>query len=255
MKNVYIIASSVIKDAARKKIFYVVFLFAIALVALSPMLPTLEESFRTRILLEVSLSMTSLFALVLTLILSVTQITGEIENKTIYNLFSKPLSRLQYFLGKYLGIIATLAIILLVMGLEVLILVLIRLNELTPSLFIGVLAILLECSVVAAFCIFISTMTKPAVSITITILFYFLCHMKSSFLHEKIVQGGTGALAVIYYPLYYIFPNLENFNVLRQISAGEGVPVWLFIELVLYATGFVVLMATTAYFIFRSKDI
>lgn len=255
MKNVYVIASSVIKDAARKKIFYVVFLFAIALVALSPMLPTLEESFKTRILLEVSLSVTSLFALVLTLILSVTQITGEIENKTVYNLFSKPLSRLQYFLGKYLGILATLAVILLVMGLEVLLLVLVRLSEFTPSLFVGVLAIFLECSVVAAFCILLSTMTKPAVSITLTILFYFFCHVKSSFLHEKIVQGGAGALVAVYYPLYYIFPNLEDFNVLRQITAGEGVPVWLFIELVLYAAGFVLLMATTAYFIFRSRDI
>ncbi|MBN2167959.1 MAG: ABC transporter permease subunit [Actinobacteria bacterium] len=255
MKNVYIIASNVIRDAVRQKLFYVVFLFAIALVALSPMLPTLEESFKSQILIEVSLSVTSLFGLILTLALCITQINGEITRKTVYNLFSKPVSRLQYIAGKYVGIMLALAVILLILGLEVMVLIVMRLDLFAPSILLGVFVIFLECAIIAAFCLVLSTITKPAVNAAVTLLFYFFCHMKSALLFQQISGGGSGGYAIIYYPLYYMLPNLENFNVFRQIGYGEAVPVSLVFQLTLYAAGFVLLFGAISYLIFRKKDI
>lgn len=255
MKNLYFIASNVIRDAVRQKLFYVVFLFAIALVALSPMLPTLEESFKARILIEVSLSITSLFGLVITLILCITQISGEITKKTVYNLFSKPVSRLQYFLGKYIGTMFTVGFILLILGLEVMVLVVIRLDLFAPEILLGVFVIFLECCVVGSLCLLLSTFTKPAVNASATLVFYFLCHLKSAFLYEKISGGGSGGLAVLYYPLYYMIPNLENFNVYRQIGYGDAISASLIIQLTLYAAGFTLLMGIIGYMVFRGKDI
>ncbi|MBN1288472.1 MAG: ABC transporter permease subunit [Actinobacteria bacterium] len=255
MKNIYIIASNVIRDAVRQKLFYVIFLFAIALVAISPMLPMLEESLKSQILIEVSLSVTSLFGLILTLALCITQITGEVTRKTVYNLFAKPVSRLQYIVGKYVGILLALAVILMILGLEVMVLIVLRLGLFSPSILLGIFAIFLECAVIAAFCLLLSTFTKPAVNAVVTLLFYFFCHMKSTFLFEHINQGGSGGPAILYYPLYYVLPNLENFNVFRRIGYGEAIPVSLVFQLTLYAAGFVLLMGTTSYLIFRRKDL
>src|SRR5450759_3879321 len=172
------------KDAARKKLFYIVFLFGLAVVALSPLLPTFELGARAQFLRDISLSLTSLFGVVLAVILSVNQVPGEVQNRTIYNILSKPVSRLQYMVGKYLGILTALFTILLLMSLEILLLIYIRLQVFSPVIFEGVFAVFLECAVIAAFCLALSTFATAPLNVFATVLFYLLCHVKTGFLHQ-----------------------------------------------------------------------
>lgn len=255
MNNTLLVALNVIKDTARRKLFYAVFLFGLVVVAVSPILPTFDIGLRAQFLRDISLSLISLFGMILAVVLSVGQIPGEVEKKTIYNILSKPVSRLQYFLGKYLGILATLAIILLVMGAEVLILVSIRLHVFSPVIFQGVFAVFLECAVIAAFCLFLSTFTTVPVNVFSTILFYLLCHVKSGFLQQKQAEGARGLLRALTWALYYLLPNLENFNLSQQIGYGSGVPALQFLRLTGYALIFVVVFIIAGCLVFRRKNI
>ncbi len=255
MRNTLTIATNVVKDSARKKLFYVVFLFGLAVVALSPLLPTFELGARAQFLRDISLSLTSLFGVVLAVILSVNQVPGEVENRTIYNILSKPVSRLQYILGKYLGILATLFTILLFMSLEILLLIYIRLNIFSPVIFEGVFAVFLECAVIAAFCLALSTFATVPLNVFATMLFYLLCHVKTGFLHQKLVTDARGIMRIFSWGLYYIIPNLENFNLSQPVGYGGGAHAPYMIRITAYAVLFSIILLMIGYTVFRKKDL
>lgn len=255
MRNVFSLAVNVIKDAARRKVFYVVFLFGLAVVALSPLLPTFELGARAQFLRDISLSLISLFGVVLAVILSVSQIPGEVERRTIYNILSKPVSRLQYMAGKYLGILAALAAILFIMGLEILLLIYIRLHVFTPIVFEGVFAVFLESALIAAFCLALSTFATVPVNAFASVLFYVLCHVKTGFLNQALVEGTSGVVRVFAWGFYYLIPNLENFNLSLKVGYGGGASAAVMLRIAGYAGLFIAVFLMVGYLVFRQKDL
>ncbi len=255
MRNTLAIAANVVKDAARKKLFYVVFLFGIAVLALAPLLPNFDLGARASFLRDISLSLTSLFGVVLAVILSVGQVPGEVDKRTIYNILSKPVSRAEYLLGKYLGILASLAVILFVMSIEILILLAAKLQVFSPVIFEGVFAVFLESALIAAFCLMLSTFTSAPINVFATVLFYFICHMKSGFLYPKLVGNVNGFLKVLTGAVYYAIPNLENFNLSQPVGYGGGVPAWSMLRITGYATLFIAVFIVTGYAVFRRRDL
>jgi len=245
----------VVKDAARRKLFYVVFLFGLLILGLSPLLPSFDLGVKAQFLRDISLSLTSLFGVVLAVVISVGQIPGEVERRTIHNVLSKPVSRLQYYVGKYLGILAVLAIILAVMGIEILVLIGVRAGVFTPVIFQGVFAVFLEAAVIAAFCLFLSTFTGVTINALAAAFFYMLCHVKSGFLHEKLVEGVTGFARVFSWSFYYLIPNLENFNVSMQVGYGSGITWSYALRITGYAALFAAVFVFAGYLVFRRKDL
>jgi ABC-type transport system involved in multi-copper enzyme maturation permease subunit len=255
MRNVLTLSWQVIRDAARRKIFYVVFLFGIAVIALSPLLPTFELGLKAQFLRDVSLSLTSLFAVVLAVIISVGQISSEIDRKTVYNVLSKPVSRFEYLLGKYIGVLASLAAILFVMGLEILLLIYFRVSVFTPIIFEGIFAIFLEAAVISAFCICLSTMTSVPVNILSVILFYLVTHLKTGFLHQQLIQGVKGVAKVFSWAVYYLIPNLENFNISQSVGYSRG-PGWIYmLRITGYALLFMAILFGIGLLLFRRRDL
>jgi ABC-type transport system involved in multi-copper enzyme maturation permease subunit len=255
LRKILTLTANVIKDSARKKLFYIVFLFGLAIVALSPLLPTFELGSKAQFLRDISLSLTSLFGVVLTVVLSVNQLPGEVENRTIYNILSKPVSRLQYMVSKYLGILGTLFIILLVMSLEILLLIYFRLRVFSPVIFQGVFAVFLECAVIAAFCLALSTFATVPLNVFATVLFYLLCHVKTGFLHQKLVTDVGGVARVFSWSLYYMIPNLENFNLALPVGYGGGASTVYMIRITAYALLFSIIFLAIGYLVFRRKDL
>lgn len=219
------------------------------------MLPSFDLGVKAQFLRDISLSLTSLFGVVLAVVVSVGQIPGEIDRRTIHNILSKPVSRLQYYLGKYLGVLAVLAIILTVMGVEILVLIGVRAGVFSPVIFQGVFAVFLEAAVIASFCFFLSTFTGVTINVLAAAFFYMLCHVKSGFLHEKLVEGVSGIARVFSWSIYYLIPNLENFNVSLQVGYGRGISWSYALRVTGYAALFSALLLFLGYLVFRRKDL
>lgn len=255
MRNAWIVALNVVKDTARKRIFYVVFIFGLVAVGISPLLPTFDLGIRTQFLKDISISLTSLFGVVMAVVLSVNQVPGEVKRRTVYSILSKPVSRIEYLAGKYLGICLDLAIILVVMGLETVVLIYVKTRVFVPGIYQGVLAVFLECAVVAAFCLFLSTVASVPVNVFAAIIFYMICHVKTGFLHEKLVEGVAGVARIFTWAFYYLIPNLENFNLSQQVGYGEGVSALYLLRVLGYALLFACLFFVAGYLLFRRKDL
>ncbi|MDD5748793.1 MAG: ABC transporter permease subunit [Actinomycetota bacterium] len=255
MRNIGNIAVNVIKDSFRRKLFLFAFIFGVALLGISPVLPTFELGIRASFLRDISLSLSSIFGVILALILSVNQISQEMEKRTIYNVLSKPVSRLEYFLGKYFGILATIIVILLIMFAEVLVLIFVRIGVFTPILWQGFLAIFLECSIIASFSLTLSPLTSIPINVFSTILFYSLTHLKSGFLYEKLVEGIHGAARIFTWLIYYLIPNLENFNLSQEVGYGKGVSAPHMLRITGYAVLFACAFVIIGFLLFRRKDL
>ena len=72
---------------------------------------------RERILQDVGLAAIRLMSVGIATFVGVGLIHGEVERRTIYTILSKPISRTQFLLGKYLGLVFTTWIQLAIMSL------------------------------------------------------------------------------------------------------------------------------------------
>lgn len=115
------VAHTVVKEASRTRIALA---FITALLVLLPLLPlTLNPDdplrFRIQTFISWSMGLTFFVCAGMTLFLSCGSVAFEIRDRQIWQLMTKPLGRLQYLLGKWLGVAAVNLVILMVSGVSI----------------------------------------------------------------------------------------------------------------------------------------
>lgn len=250
MSNIRAIAGAVLRDTVRKRLFLIVLLFGVMLLGILPLIPSFKIGLRWQFLVDISLSITSIFVVVISVILSVNQIRGDMNSRTILNVLSKPVGRLQYLLGKYLGVLIALAVVLLFTGLEIVLIVYLKLQVFKPQAFMGIIAIFLEAAIITAFAISVSTFASTPIAVFSTVLFYILCH-DSSIVGESVLGGTGGGLKVFAWGFEYLIPNLNMFNLADEIGYGSGVSWQTYLSLSGYALLFVAILLFVGYGVFR----
>jgi len=103
MNPVLAIASVVMKELYRRKDFYVLFVLTALLTALLGWVTFFNDPKIVRHLKEVCLLLVWVSALVIAIGMAARQIPAERENRTIFPLLAKPVTRGQVIVGKFLG--------------------------------------------------------------------------------------------------------------------------------------------------------
>jgi Cu-processing system permease protein len=104
------------REAIRNRILYSIGFFVIATVALSTWLGSVTVGGQVKVVKHFGLTNVSLATVIYSIIAGATFLAKELSRKTIYNLLSKPLSRLDFLLGKFLGLTSTGCTLVLMMG-------------------------------------------------------------------------------------------------------------------------------------------
>lgn len=112
------VAHTVLKEASRRGISLV---FIVCLLVVLPLLPLMLNPasplrYRIQTFMSLSLGMTFAIAAVMTLFFACASVSFEIRDRQIWQLMTKPLVRLNYLLGKWLGVMALNLIILTIAG-------------------------------------------------------------------------------------------------------------------------------------------
>jgi hypothetical protein len=118
--QVFSVAHTVMKEASRTKLSLV---FIIILLLILPLLPQHLDPdsplrFRVQTFISRSFTLTFAIAALLTIFLSCASIAFEIRDRQIWQLMTKPMNRLSYLLGKWVGVMTLNLIILIVAGLS-----------------------------------------------------------------------------------------------------------------------------------------
>lgn len=103
MKNIFAVSGIVIKELYRRKDFYVLFILTVLICLVMASVNVFNDTNIVRYLKEICLLLLWVSSLVIAITTTARQIPSERENRTLFPLLAKPLTRTQLLLGKFLG--------------------------------------------------------------------------------------------------------------------------------------------------------
>ncbi len=211
MNRVIAVARAVVADAIRRRIVWVVALFALVLAAAIPMLPSYGVGVAGAVYREIALAMTYVASMVVALVLSVARIPGEVERRTLYSVLARDVRRWEYVLGTWAGIALTLGAAVIAFGAIIFGVGWAVYGSPMWLLWQGALAIWMEAAIVAALAVAISTVAIPVIVAVAVLAALFITHVRGDLL------GGPSN------PLWHVYPSLDAFNIIAPVSHGSGV--------------------------------
>src|SRR3954469_17550696 len=110
------IARNTFREAVRDRVLYNLVIFVLLLTGGAVFLGELSAAQESKIIVDMGLSAMLLFGVFIAIFVGVGLVYKEIERRTIYAIFSKPVGRGEFLLGKYAGLCLTLAVNVAVMG-------------------------------------------------------------------------------------------------------------------------------------------
>jgi ABC-type transport system involved in multi-copper enzyme maturation permease subunit len=103
MSNIIAVAGIVIKELYRRKDFYVLFVLTVLICLVMASVRIFNDAHIVRYLKELCLLLIWIASLVIAITTTARQIPAERENRTLFPLLAKPLSRTELLLGKFFG--------------------------------------------------------------------------------------------------------------------------------------------------------
>ena len=216
MKPVLPIVKVTFKEGIRNKVFYNILLFGLLIICSSIVLNKMTVGDQTKIIKDLGLTAIAIFGLLTILFLATNQIFREFEEKIVYTILVKPISRKQYLLGKYLGILLIIAVEITAMFMLMMLLLLIVKGTVYWALFKGVYAIFLELSLISAIALLLATFMRPQLSIVTLLAIYVIGHSTAE-VRTIMIEKGSGVIARMVEVVYYLFPNFDNFDIKVQV--------------------------------------
>src|SRR5205814_4360651 len=115
-QRVAAIARNAFREAVRDRVLYNLVVFALLLIGGAIFLGELSAGQEAKIIVDLGLSAILLFGVFISIFIGVGLVYKEIERRTLYAILSKPISRAEFLLGKFLGLCLTLFVNVVVMS-------------------------------------------------------------------------------------------------------------------------------------------
>jgi Cu-processing system permease protein len=260
------IALNVFRESVRDKVLYNLVLFAIILMAASYLIGQLTAGQDVKIIKDLGLSATSLFGLFIAVFIGIGLVSKEVERRSVYSLLAKPIHRYQMVVGKYAGLVLTLIVNVAIMAAALyVVLAYIRWGvspdvqrawdapALDPAILKAVVLILVELMVITAIALFFSTFSTPILSAAFTFGFFVVGHFSTDLRNfEQVVDSP--AAAKLARGLYWILPNLAQFDVKTQVVHAQPVPLGYMLVTSAYAVLYIAVLLVAAVVIFSRRD-
>lgn len=247
------IASNTFKEAIRDRILYLLLFFAAVCIAFSRLLALLTVGDRVKIIKDVGLSSLSLFGALMAILMGTGLVYKEIDKKTVYTILSKPIHRYQFLLGKYLGLILTLFIMLLLMSFIFLVLVFFHTFTIEWKLLIAIAYIFIEICLITAVALLFSCFSTPILSSIFSLSFYLIGHTSWG-LENSINKMNPGIGKILIQILYTFLPDLENFNFKTEVVHNLPIPSEIFFYSFVYGIFYSIFVLALAMLVFRKRD-
>ena|ERR1035437_5606953 len=254
MRAIWVLALNTFKEVIRDRILYALVLFAILLIGLSLALGQLSFAEQARISTDFGLSAIHLCAVVLAIFVGSNLVYKEIEKKTILTILVRPISRVQFILGKSLGL--TLLIITMVAGLSmILCLVFWGLSVPINVRFLWVLAgLMAEALVLLGFTLVFSMITKPLLVVCFSVGIFLIGHWHQS-LEYFATKSDGGPLKPISWMVRNFLPDLERVNWKDLLIYDQPLDARAKIMSLAYALAWFILCISISALLFKRKDV
>jgi Cu-processing system permease protein len=259
MRRVWAIARNTFREAVRNKILYSLLFFAVLLILSALALGQLSLHEELRMTRDVGLFGIDLFGVVIAIFVGVNLLYKELDLKTVYTILPKPLRRWEFVLGKWLGMLLTLAVQMAVMGAVLALTLALQGAALDVPMLEALWLLYVNVVVVTSVAVLFSSFSSPFLSGFFAAGFFVLGRSVPDIraLAERSGQALGGALEIG----TEIVPNLHLFYPSGTIIGGEHVSVHgtfvgapYLLATTGYGIGYSLVILVLAMLIFRRRD-
>ena len=110
MRAIGLVALAAYRESVRDRVPLTIVGFGVLLVAASYLISQMTAGQDLKIIKDLGLAAISILGLLIAVFIGIGLVAKEVERRSIYSLLSKPVTREQFLLGKYLGLVMTLAV-------------------------------------------------------------------------------------------------------------------------------------------------
>ena len=253
-QTIFSIARNTFREAVRDRVLYNLVLFVLLITASAIFLGELTAGHEARTIVNLGLSAMLVFGVFISIFVGVSLVSKEIEKRTVFAIFSKPIGRGRFIVGKYLGLCLTLLVNVLIMGAGVsLALLYVGGGNLALSIWGAIFLIFLELSIITAVAILFSSFSSPALSALLTFFVFIIGHFSAS-LRDFAANLGSSATKFFFDALYYGLPNLSFFSFATNAAHGDVPPAAMLGSAFLYAVFYVGILLVITVVIFSRRN-
>jgi ABC-type transport system involved in multi-copper enzyme maturation permease subunit len=257
------------KEAVSQPLFYVVLAVGAFLLVLSLFLPYFTFGEDVKVVEENGLTLIMVLSIILALWTASLSVSDEIEGRTALTVLSKPISRRDFIVGKFLGIVGPVAILFILLGAFFLCSVSFKvvydaresaltepgwqqcraeMVQIAPGLALAFFETVVMTSISVAVSTRLGMLPNLVICLSIYVLGHLVPMLAKSAMGQTIVPFVADLLAAV-------LPVLDHFNIYGAIATGERVPA----EYLAWAGGYCVLYSSVALlvalFLFEDRDL
>ena len=250
------IATNAFREALRDRVLYNLVLFVLVLTVAAIYLGDLSAGQERKIIVDLGLSAMLLFGVFISIFVGVGLVYKEIERRTVYAIFAKPVGRGEFLLGKYLGLCLTLLVNVAIMGAGVslaLIYVSRGLDPLALRIWPAVSLIYFELTILTSVALLFSSFSSPALSALFTFFVFIIGHFSET-LKSLAVSMNSITARWIFAGAYYLFPNLTNYSYITPAGHGQTPGPAIMTAAILYALVYIGVILSAATLILRRRN-
>ncbi len=255
VKSIAVIAVNTFREVIRDRILYGIVVFALLLIGLSVVLGGLSFTEQAKISADFGFAGIQISASILSIFVGSTLVAKEIDKQTILTLLARPITRTQFLIGKFAGLILVILTIMLGLAIVLAGLLVVLGLSINALFFVALYGVVLEALVLVAVTLLFGVISRPAMTVIFASSIFLLGHWVSSLeglmkmksiANEPLFKFGTKASKLI--------PNLELFNWRSAPIYNVEVPGGDIFYASLYALGWVIILLSLASFTFRRRD-
>lgn len=287
--RIWTLAASTVTQLVRMRIIAFIAVFCVIVVAAAFAFPGLDAEQQLKQLKSVSFGAQLVFALIIAIVATALLLPKDVEDRTLYTILAKPVPRVDYLLGKLLGVLVLMATGLLIMDVICCGVLWLRegmvVNEtiasikekyhgdvpaeamqslmtnihnqgLAWSLHIGTLAIFYKGAVIASLALLVSCFASSTLFTVISTFCMTVLGHGEGMLREYFLRGAaTVWQSALSLAVAIICPDLSLFEAVDAVVIGKVVSLGSVLAMTWAAALYVVGYTTIACFIFQEKEL
>ncbi len=257
MRNVWAVTTNTFREAVRDRVLYNLVFFALLMMGAAILVGQISIGIEESVIVSLGLTAISVIGIFIAVFIGVGLVSKEIDKRTLYALLAKPVKRWEFLLGKYGGLVMTLAVNTAAMAVGLYFALWMVKHPLERSdwyLVVAVYLILLKLALIVALAMLFSCFTTPFLAILFTVGMY-IAGVFAEDLRTVQAVNMTPRTMKMLRGISYLLPNFENFNVMGAVAHGRGVPASLVWQDTVYAVVYAGIVLVAAALVFSRRNL
>lgn len=241
-------------EVYRSKLMLGLIFLGVLLVVISYVASAFAYGATSKVALDIGLGLMSLSNLAMAIFIGSTLLSKEIDQRTLYMILSRPISRAYFLMGKALGLSSVLFLNTMMLGILSVGLYKFHGGHYQPLFLWTILFSFFESLIVLSFAVLFSLLTNTTLSVICTFVVYVTGHAlneTSKILFLKLNPLLSGILDVC----FFILPNFYKLNLKDFLLYQQNLELSYLLNIQLYSLVYLAAILTLVVFIFKNKNL